>query len=34
VKAIVLPSGDHAGGDPASGFVVIFFNDLSPMVTT
>src|SRR6185369_16148241 len=34
VKAIVFPSGDHAGGDPATGCVVIFFNDLSAMVTT
>src|SRR4029079_18064915 len=34
VKAMVFPSGDHAGGDPATGFVVIFFNDLSATVTT
>src|SRR5688572_6828181 len=33
VNAIVFPSGDHAGGDPASGFVVIFVNDLSAIVT-
>jgi hypothetical protein len=33
VNAIVFPSGDHAGADPASGFAVIFVSDLSAMVT-